>query len=378
VRVIIKMGNDKFIELVSKHLTNEITPAESAELKHLITNSPAYKQQFDDLGMYWDHTDNEYTDDAIAFQKIQDKIKKLEDKGESEPEDSALIFPLTSPAKNKSIFRLWPAAAAAIVLVATGLYLLNVFIFSAADPNEISTAGWQQKITAKGAKSIIILSDGTRITLNSQSALKYPANFSGHTRDVTLSGEAYFDVEKDKDHPFIIHTDKMNVRVLGTTFNVRSYPLDTVSETTLISGAIEVTLKDRPADRIILKPKEKLIVKNSSVEDPAKPAETGNGGSKPGAQYVLTTLNYIGGKDSSVSETSWIHNRFTFENDSFAVLAEKMERWYGVDIQFKNNKARQYNFSGVFENDTIEQALNALRDIEKFDYKISGSTIYIY
>jgi transmembrane sensor len=378
VRVIIKMGNDKFIELVSKHLTNEITPAESAELKHLITNSPAYKQQFDDLGMYWDHTDNEYTDDAIAFQKIQDKIKKLEDKGESEPEDNAIIFPLTSPAKNKSIFRLWPAAAAAIVLVATGLYLLNIFVFSAADPNEISTAGWQQKITAKGAKSIITLSDGTRITLNSQSTLKYPANFSGHTRDVTLSGEAYFDVEKDKEHPFIIHTDKMNVRVLGTTFNVRSYPLDTDSETTLINGAIEVTLKDRPADRIILKPKEKLIVKNNNAEDPTKPAETGAGGSKPGAQYVLTTLNYIGGKDSSVSETSWIHNRFSFENDSFAVLAEKMERWYGVDIQFKNNKAKQYNFSGVFENDTIEQALNALRDIEKFDYKISGSTIYIY
>jgi transmembrane sensor len=370
------MGNDKFIELVSKHLTNEITQAESAELKHLITNFPAYKQQFDDLGMYWDHTDNEYTDDAIAFQKIQDKIKKLEDKGEGSPEDGGIIIPLTHSPKRKSIFRLWPAAA--IVLITAGAYLLNAYFFSADNAQGISTAGWQQKVTAKGAKSIITLSDGTRITLNSQSTLKYPANFSGNTRDVTLSGEAYFEVEKDKEHPFIIHTDKMNVRVLGTTFNVRSYPLDTVSETTLINGAIEVTLKDRPADRIILKPKEKLIVKNSSVEDATKPIETGNGGSKPGAQYVLTTLNYIGGKDSSVSETSWIHNRFSFENDSFAVLAEKMERWYGVDIQFKNNKAKQYNFSGVFENDTVEQALNALRDIEKFDYKISGSTIYIY
>ncbi|MBD1366808.1 FecR family protein [Mucilaginibacter sp. ZT4R22] len=370
------MGNDKFIELVSKHLTNDITPAESAELKHLITYFPAYKQQFDDLGMYWDHTDNEYTDDAIAFQKIQDKIKKLEDKGESEPEDSVIILPIApSP---KRIFRLWPAAAAAIVLVAAGLYLLNIFVFSANDSPEISTAGWQQKVTAKGAKSILTLSDGTRITLNSQSTLKYPANFSGDTREVTLSGEAYFDVKKDKEHPFIIHTDKMNVRVLGTTFNVRSYPRDTVSETTLINGAIEVTLKDRPADRIILKPNEKLIVKNDNAGDSKKLPDAVNAGGTPGAQYVLTTLNYIGGKDSSVSETSWIHNRFSFENDSFAVLAEKMERWYGVDIQFKNNKARQYNFSGVFENDTIEQALNALRDIEKFDYKISGSTIYIY
>ncbi|RWY48044.1 FecR family protein [Mucilaginibacter gilvus] len=371
------MGNDKFIELVSKHLTNDITPAESAELKHLITNFPAYKQQFDDLGMYWDHTDNEYTDDAIAFQKIQDKIKRLDDKAESEPNDSKILLPLTPKRKNKNTFRLWPVAAAAIVLVAAGSYLLNAFVFSA-HTGAISTAGWQQKTTSRGAKSIITLSDGTRITLNSQSTIKYPASFSGNTREVTLTGEAYFDVKKDKEHPFIIHTDKMNVRVLGTTFNVRSYPQDTVSETTLINGAIEVTLNDRPSDRIILKPKEKLIVKNNGSGDAKKPTNAGNGGNTQVAQYVLTSLNYIGGKDSSVSETSWINNRFSFENDSFAVLAEKMERWYGVDIQFKNDKVKQYNFSGVFENDTIIQALNALRDIEKFDYKISGSTIYIY
>jgi transmembrane sensor len=371
------MGNDKFIELVTKHLTCEISPEESEELKSFIASSPAYKQQFDDLTMYWEHTDTEYTDDAIAFQKIQDKIKRQEDAGETATDDSDPIANLPQPSKNKTIIRFWPAAAAAIVLIAGGVYLLNML--SAGKNRELSTADWQQKTTAKGAKSVITLSDGTHITLNSQSTVRYPARFDGDTREIMLSGEAYFDVKKDHEHPFIIHAAKLNVKVLGTTFNVRSYPQDTVSETTLITGVIEVTLRDRPSDRIILKPNEKLIVKNNAFEGAKQlPWDTGKHPGLPRAQYVLTSLSYIGNKDSMVSETAWMKNRFSFDNNTFAELADKMEIWYGVDIVFDNEKARQYNFSGVFENDTIEQALKALRDIEKFDYKISGTTIHIY
>jgi transmembrane sensor len=374
------MGNDKFIELVSKHLTNDITPAESAELKYLIANSPAYKQQFDDLSMYWDHTDTEYTDDAIAFKKIQDKIKKLDDNCQTGAEENDNILPFTTPVKKKSIFRLWPAAAAAVVLLTAGVYLLKLYVFTGDRQPEISTAGWQQKSTANGTKSVITLVDGTRVTLNSQSTLKYPASFPGDTREVTLSGEAYFDVTKDHAHPFIIHTNKMDVKVLGTTFNVRSYPQDTVIETTLLTGIIEVTMKDRPSDRITLKPNEKLIVKNNAIERVKQlPWDTGvDAGNTRSPQYVLTSLSHIGGKDSSVLETAWMKNRFSFDNNTFADLAQKMEIWYGVQIEFRTEKAKQYVFSGVFDNDTVVQALNALRDIEKFDYKVSGTAIYIY
>lgn len=373
------MGNDRFIELVSKQLTNDITPAESEELKLLIGNNPSYKQQAEGLNMYWEHSDTEYTDDAIAFQKIQDRIKKLEDAGNTSNREDDILISLTPASKSKNIIRYWPAAAAALILITAGLYLVNTYIFSAKGGQDIATAGWLQKTTLKGKKVIVNLSDGTRITLNSESTVKYPAEFSGDTREITLTGEAYFDVAKDHKHPFIIHTDKMNVRVLGTTFNVRSYPQDTVSETTLINGAIEVTLKDRPSDRIILKPNEKLIVKNNDAGNVKKIAtDTGLAANTKGAQYVLTSLSYIGSKDSTVSETAWMKNRFSFDNNNFADLAEKMEVWYGVDIEFKSEKAKQYNFSGVFDNDTIVQALDALRDIERFDYKVSGSTIYIY
>src|ERR1019366_6846207 len=103
-------------------------------------------------------------------------------------------------------------------------------------------------------KSKIVLSDGSVVTLNSETTLRYPAEFNGQTREVYLDGEAFFDVAKDHKHPFIVHAGKMNVRVLGTAFNIKSYANDATSETTLIRGAIEVTMSDRPSDRIILKP----------------------------------------------------------------------------------------------------------------------------
>lgn len=372
------MGNDKFIELVSKQLTDDISPAESAELKHLISTYPACKKQYDELCTYWEHTDTEYTDDATAFQKIQDKISKREAAGENKAEDEdeiAQIFPLPVIKKNNSITRFWPAAAAAVILLAGGLYFLEAP--TSQHEQDGSTLGWQQKTTKKGAKSIITLPDGTSVTLNSESTLRYPAAFTGQTREVTLTGEAFFDVTKDHEHPFIIHTDKMNVKVLGTAFDVKSYPNDAVSETTLIRGAIEVTLKDRPSDRIILKPKEKLIVTNDAATIKKTQRKGAVNDTTPAAQYVLTSLSYIRQNDSTVSETSWINNRFAFNDDNFATLAKKMERWYGVDIVFKNEAAKQYHFSGVFENDTIADALMALQRIEKFRYKIEGTTIYI-
>ena len=365
-----RMDNNKFIELVTKHLTGEISKEEGTELKKIIDNDKARKEQYNALCLYWNHTDTEYTDDTISFRKIRDKINKLEANGVD-----AEIITLSPLPSNKNTSYFWRIAVAVILFTAC-LYLASVYFLKSGSVTDPLTNNWQQKITVKGAKSVITLSDGTHVTLNSQSTLKYPLIFTGKTREVILNGEAYFDVKKDAGHPFIIHTVKLNIKVLGTSFNIKSYPNEPVSETTLIRGTIEVTLKDRPSDRIILKPEEKLIVKNNSLKKTgAIPGGTDN---VPGPQYVLTSLSYLHKNDSTISETSWINNRFAFDNDSFLQLAEKMERWYGVNIQFKNEAVKQYHFSGIFENDSITQALNYLREIEKFNYKISESTIYIY
>jgi len=361
------MGNDRFIELVSKKLTNEISSEESEELQHCLNSDEINRRDFEFLNIYWNSNDTEFADNALAFQKIKIKIN------EQQPE------PTVVSASKRSYLYVWRAAAAFILLAGCSWLFYSRFVTQHDNTLAATRNVWQNKNTVKREKSTIVLTDGTRITLNSQSTLKYPAVFTGKTREVYLSGEAFFDVHKDHKHPFIIHTEKMNIRVLGTAFNVKSYPNDPQSETTLIRGAIEVTLDDRPSDRIILKPSEKLIVKNGLFktvrQNAAKlsPSETGSG-----MQYVLTTFTRLQQDDSTVIETSWTQNKFIFRDENFSTLAGRMERWYGVDIKFKNDALKRYRFSGIFEKERINQALDALRMTEDFNYKIKNSTIYIY
>ena len=127
------------------------------------------------------------------------------------------------------------------------------------DKSEISTR--------YGSRTKLLLPDSTQVWLNSGSKLSYNKTYGNGTREVTLSGEAYFDVVKNPAHPFIIHTVNIDIKVLGTAFNVKSFPGEKNTETSLIRGSIEVTFKNRPSEKIILKPNEKLITAN---EEPAK------------------------------------------------------------------------------------------------------------
>ncbi|MDR6943550.1 FecR family protein [Mucilaginibacter pocheonensis] len=360
------MGDDRFIELVNKKLTDEISPEESKEFQHYLINDEIKRRDFEFLNIYWNSSDTNYVDNALSFQKIKEKIKNQE------------TAAATATLKKTSFYS-WRAAAA-IILLAGCAYFFYSKLISPVSPALVATKNsWQNKNTVKREKSTIVLTDGTRIILNSQSSLRYPTAFTGKTREVYLSGEAFFDVYKDRAHPFIIHTEKMNIKVLGTAFNVKSYPNEPQSETTLIRGAIEVTLDDRPSDRIILKPSEKLIVKNRLFKTVRENAgKLNHAETNMGMQYVLTSFTPLHQGDSTVLETSWTQNKFIFRDESFTALAARMERWYGIDIKFKNDSLKQYRFSGVFEKETINQALDALRMTENFSYKIKKTTIYLY
>jgi len=365
--------DDKFIELFIKELSGEISREELVELRDFLNKNAVYETQYKLLKMYWVNKDADYTDNALSFQKVKAKIA-----AQQQQEEEAVEL---TPVK-KSVFPIFWRSAAAILLIAGAAALFYNKYNVKVKPNTVIALN--EKRTPKRVKSTIVLDDGTVITLNSESSLKYPSVFSGKTREVYLSGEAYFDVHKDHLHPFIIHTGKMNVRVLGTSFNVKAYPKDASSETTLIRGSVEVTLADRPSDRIILKPKEKLVINNHgdmNIVDPkiatqVKEPVRSNESEKP--QYMLTSLTYYHNSDTSSIETSWIKDKLVFKNKQFDELALQMDRYYGCNIVFKNDKLKDLRFTASFQKETIRQAFEALKQTENFQYKISDSTIYIY
>jgi ferric-dicitrate binding protein FerR (iron transport regulator) len=188
-------------------------------------------------------------------------------------------------------------------------------------------------------------------------------------RKVFLTGEAFFEVAPDANKPFLIGTSKMNIRVLGTSFNVKSYPEDVKHETTLVSGAIEVVLKDRPDAKIRLKPNEKLVITNT-------PPDTIAGSPQP--TLMISKPTYFPDQDSAMIEIAWKEDRLLFQGERFEDLARQMERWYNIEITFNDKDLAELRFTGVFRNEKLETALRALQLTEPFKYKIDNGHVTIY
>jgi len=364
------MINERFIELLTKKLSDEMNAAELEEFNFLVANDDACRQQSAFFKTYWVKNEELYSNTDLMFQRIVSKIEVPATEIQEDTEMPGEGF------KSRRIIIFLRSMAA---LLAIGISLSITYYLKGYNQKNFTLTDLQQKKTPSRVKSKIYLSDGSVVTLNSETTLKYPPSFTGPTREVYLNGEAFFDVAKDHQHPFIVHAGKMSIRVVGTAFNVKSYKNDIASETTLIRGSIEVTLADRPSDRIILKPNEKLILKSSTFKRHtinsnlvAQTPDTAK------TSYALTNLTYLKSNDTTVVETSWVNNRLIFKDEDFAEIANKMERWYGIKVIFKNTDAKDYHFTGVFEKENILQALKALQMIEPFSYKYKNETIYIY
>jgi ferric-dicitrate binding protein FerR (iron transport regulator) len=224
-----------------------------------------------------------------------------------------------------------------------------------------------------------MLPDGTTVWLNAGSKLFYDDNFRGATREVTLEGEGFFEVVKQPEHPFIVHTSGIDIKVTGTTFNVKSYPEDKTVETTLYHGAVKVFRHEESEKKAIqLKPNEKLILSKQAAYKPSGLSE----GARPTSikeippSFVIAHIDSTK-KESERFETAWLYSRLEFRGDSFEEVARKMERWYNVTISFTDEKVKQLSVTGSFQTETIEQAFAALKTGFPINYKITNHEIYV-
>ncbi len=273
--------------------------------------------------------------------------------------------------------RLGWASLAIAAMVGAGLWFGEPFRQKQAEAEtETANPCIAEVSTRNGSKSKVQLPDGSQVWLNSGSKLTYGKDFNGTLREVNLTGEAYFDVVKNPGKPFIIHARNIDIRVVGTAFNVKSYPGDKTTETSLIRGIIEVNIRNRPAEKIILKPNEKLVVAADDlpVVKQALPATAPR--TRPAPQVVIDNISYLPA-DSTVVETSWMDNKLIFRDESFRELADRMERWYGVSIVFDNKQLEDIRLTGTFQGETLQQALRALTITASFTYKINKEVVTI-
>lgn len=367
------MLQDRTWLLIGRKMAAEASPQELKELEDILKHNPELHFSIQAISEFWHPSPNASaaeTEEAYQHHLLKMRSALEDHPGSTEDftENSALF-----PTAERSFFR---RHVLAISFLTTLLLLVAGAIFySIPSPKNIGTSkrisSTSEISTHNGSRTDIVLPDGTKVWLNAGSKITYDKTFGETLRNVTLTGEAYFDVVHNAEKPFVIHTTAMDIKVLGTEFNVKSYPDENTTEASLIRGSIEVTLKDKRAEKIVLKPSEKLVVSNEAVEMPA-PATTVKKTLKYSDPIIsLGHLNYFS-LDSTILETSWVSNRLIFEDESFEQVATKMSRWYGVSFEFADASIQHLRFTGNFKNESVEEALKAMQITADFSYRISS------
>ena len=353
--------------LLARQFAGEATSAELQELEQLLEQDPALRRTAQKMLEAWhDPGKNDMQKALSSFAKIDAQIKQKESSVASQP---APVYTLARPSLLRR-YRSAIAVAASIVLLA-GAW----FVFFNNNGGESKNIALQEIITPVNSIREIKMPDGSTVWLNEGSKMEYGDQFNDKIREVWLTGEAYFDVVKNKKKPFIIHAGRINVKVLGTAFNIKSYPGEKNVETSLIRGSVEVTLNDDPSKVYILNPNQKLVVPAADNKMPdtlslANPADKEVKYAKIGkvADNIADTI---------IAETSWVDRKLAFYESSFKDLAELMERRYNVSFVFSDKQKEELVFTGVFYRQTLPEALRALSLTAPFNYRIQDSTVYI-
>lgn len=241
----------------------------------------------------------------------------------------------------------WVASIALLLICGT----LSVALLNKQPEPEV----WYVLNSGRQSMDSLRLADGTFVVLNAGSRLTYPKVFSGDRREVTLSGQAFFNVHPDKAHPFVVRTKNMNVTALGTAFEVFSYDEDVSLETVLLNGLIKVEPKDseeRIQGEYVLNPNEKLTY--------------GKGGAVRIEQVDANTYS------------AWrTCGGLSFKNEKLSMILPRLEKWYGLKIDCSPKIADYYRFTFTLRNEPLDLILNIMSHSAPLSYKLKSNDYYV-
>lgn len=374
-------STDRFWSLLAKKLANEATAEEILELNSFYINHPEHIYQTDLFSAMWQQqnrqTDNTESERAFMRHLLQHKDEFFND----EIQEADILTDVTNNREKNFFHRVFTSRKSMTAGLAAIVLIIAIVIYRVTPANHTSQAAISSVITKNGNRTKIVLPDGSQVWLNAGSNLEYNnAVFNKEFREVILNGEAFFDVTKNAGKPFIIHTKKMDIKVIGTAFNVRAYSDEKITEAALIRGSIEVTLKDRKNQKIILKPNEKISIANEEEAIPVSksgvPSVTKNSTvSLPQIVVKELKLNPV---YNIVGEIAWTQNKLLFEDETLENIAPMIERWFGKKVVIENESLKNNRYYGNFENESMEVVLSSLKLSKPFNYRIDHDTVVIY
>lgn len=310
--------------IINKYLAGEASEAEVQELFQWIDSSPENREEFIQYKKIWVLTSKPGKELDVDW-------------------DPEFIRPAQKPRRIR-FFTIY-ARYAASILVVFGLGMSLQYIITSNTAKNLTYLADTRIEVPKGQMSSILLPDGTKVQLNSESKLVYSSSFSTGNRTVTLEGEGFFDVAKDASHSFIIKTHLLDFKVYGTKFNVQAYPGDKEVNSTLVEGSLGV-IRKTGAELTRLVPGENVNFKEENQK--------------------ITVENV----DVQLY-TSWKDGLVTFKNEKLKDIAKKIERWYNVQIVITNPRlAEEFYMGTIMKNKPIDQLLEVFKLTSSLNYRI--------
>lgn len=325
-------------EVVGASLTNNINEHEKEMLDNWLSESEDNRKSYFLIKEMWENTSivQEHSNANELYNKVEKKIK---------------VDSLNIGINFKRVAKY--AAVAALFIISTYFTITSNFFQFNQGEAELS---FVEKINPAGKKSRIVLSDGSIVILNAQSSVKYSSNFTQNPREISLIGEAHFDIAHDASNPFVVITDNIRTTALGTSFNIKSYPSENDLRISLITGKVRVEKYD--GDENSGKPTETYLVAGEEV-------------------VYNKEIDQVQKGVFSMESVSWKDGTLFFDHSELQHIMTTLERWYAVDIVVSGSLDNPQYFSGSFKNKSLESVLDAMSFSKKFDYTIEGKLVSI-
>jgi len=332
-------------DLLAKYFAGEASVTQIKAIEDWVIENPANKKSYDRMHFLWMQSAKSELEKQV---NVTDAWTKMQFRMNAEKQTPLVTSP---EIKTPSIYRKTARRLlqfAAIIVIALGVNALLKIINS--DPEYLSTESQLSAVS-------LTLPDNSEIKLNKQSKISYPEEFEGKKRQIKLEGEAYFEIEHDKEKPFIVEAQFAKIKVVGTSFNVQAYDSSDVVEVTVVSGVVELSGIEDGSEKITLRKGEKGKIEKTS--------------GKP-----VMEINEV------EDELHWMTRKLIFKDTELYVVAETLSRAYNVEIEFGNEKIKYCPWSVVIEDMGIDAIMDLLQGthtgliIEKTDTKftINGSS----
>ena len=339
------MNEDFYILLVYKQLNGDITPEEREELAEWCAQSKDNASAARAVELAWNMSGTirpevPVIDKDLEYAKMMGKLQQLQ--AEKKDKDAAPIIDL-SARKKKS--RQWWAVAAAILMIPILFFVVQNLTSGS---EEIRIVEVQ---TTAGEKQEVLLPDNSKVLLNENSVLKYPNAFSSTNREIELAGEAFFEVEHDPNQSFIVHTQNIDVQVLGTEFNVKANPEATDTRVQVVSGRVAMKRTRGQAELIL------------------------SGGQAGNYNMNNQELNQL--DDLNENDLAWRTGVLSFDSVSMEEIILTLEDFYNCTISLENPALGNCTFSDTFDNLELPDVLEILGTVLSFESEKTGDQTYL-